>query len=363
MNRIYSKIWDQATRQVVVASELAKRKGKGKGARLLQAVALAGALSTGPALAMNCDPGAPQGFPDELECGNGAAAIGIGATALGYNAYAFGDGATALGADSWASGNSATALGWFSTASADNAVAIGAASTASTQNAVAVGPSAQVSGQRSAALGYNARASETNTTALGYSTEASAFGATAVGQSARSAGRNSVALGSNASANRDDAMALGANTFATELGSTALGSNAIADAQGSVALGADSDTEGRANTVSVGGGGAGDRQITNVAAGTELTDAVNLGQLGEAIADATESSKFFQASGNDPSNPTDGIGAFVDGLEATSAGEASACGQCNRSRLQRQRRCRFGQCLWVGGPGICGQCHGHRLRC
>src|SRR5690606_13632126 len=35
MNRIYSKVWNQSTGQVIVASELAKAKGKGKGARLL----------------------------------------------------------------------------------------------------------------------------------------------------------------------------------------------------------------------------------------------------------------------------------------------------------------------------------------
>ncbi|MET0755237.1 MAG: ESPR-type extended signal peptide-containing protein, partial [Pseudoxanthomonas sp.] len=50
MNRIYRKVWD-ADRGVIVASELAKAKGKGKGGRLLQAVALAGALSAGSAMA------------------------------------------------------------------------------------------------------------------------------------------------------------------------------------------------------------------------------------------------------------------------------------------------------------------------
>ena len=61
-------------------------------------------------------------------------------------------------------------------------------------------------------------------------------------------------------------------------GSTALGSGAVASGDNSVALGADSSDEGRANVVSVGSAGN-ERQITNVAAGTNPTDAVNVNQL------------------------------------------------------------------------------------
>src|SRR3546814_10226371 len=50
MNRIYRKIWS-VERGVVVASELAKAKGKGKGARLLQAVLVAGAMASATAIA------------------------------------------------------------------------------------------------------------------------------------------------------------------------------------------------------------------------------------------------------------------------------------------------------------------------
>src|SRR3546814_14384834 len=78
MNRIYRKIWS-VERGVVVASELAKAKGKGKGARLLQAVLVAGALASAPAIAGDvCEqagdgatpPSATQ--PDSLSCGTGA---------------------------------------------------------------------------------------------------------------------------------------------------------------------------------------------------------------------------------------------------------------------------------------------------
>ena len=62
MNRIYSKVWNQSTGQVSVASELAKAKGKGKGGRLLQAAVVAGALAlAGAAIAQG--PGHGHGQP------------------------------------------------------------------------------------------------------------------------------------------------------------------------------------------------------------------------------------------------------------------------------------------------------------
>ncbi|MFY3283273.1 YadA family autotransporter adhesin, partial [Achromobacter xylosoxidans] len=70
--------------------------------------------------------------------------------------------------------------------------------------------------------------------------------------------------------------ALGAGSKAQASGSVAVGANAAATAPGSVALGEGAQAT-RANTVSVGTTGA-ERQITNVAAATHDTDAVNLRQ-------------------------------------------------------------------------------------
>src|SRR3546814_3210659 len=86
---------------------LFRSKGKGKGARLLQAVLVAGAMASAPAIAGDvCEqdgdgatpPSATQ--PDSLACGNGAVASGEGSTAIGsgsaaseVGASAFGDGA------------------------------------------------------------------------------------------------------------------------------------------------------------------------------------------------------------------------------------------------------------------------------
>ncbi|NLK66869.1 MAG: hypothetical protein GX282_05270, partial [Campylobacteraceae bacterium] len=65
------------------------------------------------------------------------------------------------------------------------------------------------------------------------------------------------------------------------IGSVAIGPNAQATHANSVALGENSKTD-RANSVSVGSPGN-ERQITNVAAGTRPTDAVNVGQLTSSI--------------------------------------------------------------------------------
>ena len=69
----------------------------------------------------------------------------------------------------------------------------------------------------------------------------------------------------------------GEGATTTAANDTALGAGASVTATNSVALGAGS-TDTRANTVSVGNGTI-NRQIINVAAGTQGTDAVNLSQL------------------------------------------------------------------------------------
>ena len=98
------------------------------------------------------------------------------------------------------------------------------------------------------------------------------------------AGTLGVAAGANAQAQATNSVAIGANAQAMASDSAALGANAQATAQGSVAIGTNSVAD-RANTVSVGAAGA-ERQITNVAAATQDTDAVNLGQLRDYASEA-----------------------------------------------------------------------------
>ncbi len=100
--------------------------------------------------------------------------------------------------------------------------------------------------------------------------------AVAVGSNAQATGANAVATGAGAEARGAGSAALGAGAKAQASGSVAVGANAAATAPGSVALGEGAQAT-RANTVSVGMAGA-ERQITNVAAATHDTDAVNLRQ-------------------------------------------------------------------------------------
>lgn len=79
----------------------------------------------------------------------------------------------------------------------------------------------------------------------------------------------------------NDSVAGGAGAQAVAESSTAIGSSAQARARNSVAIGANSVAE-RDNSVSVGSVGN-ERQITNVAAGTAPTDAVNVGQMQQSM--------------------------------------------------------------------------------
>ncbi|RBL00050.1 hypothetical protein BRN38_08360, partial [Xanthomonas oryzae pv. oryzae] len=94
----------------------------------------------------------------------------------------------------------------------------------------------------------------------------------------------------------EGATAVGPQSLASGELSTALGYFSTARGANSVALGANSVAT-RANTVSVGAAGN-ERQITNVAAGTQGTDAVNLNQLNAVAETAQTTGKYFKASGS-----------------------------------------------------------------
>jgi autotransporter adhesin len=94
---------------------------------------------------------------------------------------------------------------------------------------------------------------------------------------ATASGSNSTAAGAGSTASGNSSTAIGA-------GSTATGDNSVAIGAGSVAS--------TANSVSVGSVGH-ERTITNVAPGVNATDAVNLGQLNEAIETAKNWSKSY----------------------------------------------------------------------
>lgn len=104
-------------------------------------------------------------------------------------------------------------------------------------------------------------------------------------QNLSTAGSTAISVNSTsnaASASGTQSVAVGGGAVATGSNATAIGDTANASATNSVALGANS-VANRDNSVSVGAAGS-ERQIVNVAAGTQGTDAVNLNQLNTAIA-------------------------------------------------------------------------------
>ncbi|QAU23063.1 transporter [Dyella sp. M7H15-1] len=137
------------------------------------------------------------------------------------------------------------------------------------------------SGDNSLVVGDGADASGSNSTAVGNGAVASGDNSTATGAGAIASGANSTANSANAVASGSGSTAVGESASATGTNSTALGSNASATGNNSVALGAGSVAD-RDNTVSVGAPGQ-ERQITNVAAGTQRTDAANWGQVQDAV--------------------------------------------------------------------------------
>ncbi|MFM0430200.1 YadA-like family protein [Paraburkholderia aspalathi] len=174
------------------------------------------------------------------------------------------------------------------------------------------------------AVGYNAQANGVNSVAIGYEGTASAGGAVAVGAGSSAQSKDSVAIGADSQAIGSQAGAFGTNAYAFGAGSLALGANATANSDNSVALGQDSVAD-RANAVSV-GSSALQRQITNVAAGTEGTDAVNLNQLNAAITAATAGeTRYFKANGNN--DDTDN--ATATGIRAVAMGPAAEASGAN----------------------------------
>jgi autotransporter adhesin len=153
----------------------------------------------------------------------------------------------------------------------------------------------------------------------------------AVNGDAVASGANAVALGAGAIASGGRSMASGYKASATADDATALGAAAHANAANSVALGANSVAD-RAGTVSVGSAGS-ERQITNVAAGTAATDAVNKAQLDAVGVAVGEAQRYFTANGAaDGSDDAvaSGAGAMAAGVGSQATGaESVAVGSYN----------------------------------
>ena len=208
-----------------------------------------------------------------------------------YNDGATGSASMAFGVGTTAKGNLSLAMGVNSSASGQNSLAIGYGNEATGTKSVAVGNSSNASGNYSVAMGLGAQAGTKNTdvestghggaVAVGYGAGAAETGSAAYGYSAKANAVESSAFGTSAQANKEGSIALGAHSVADrEKGSTgylapdmtnpenAAKAETWVSTSGAVSLGG---TDAAGTTIS--------RQITNLAAGSEDSDAVNVAQL------------------------------------------------------------------------------------
>ena len=206
-----------------------------------------------------------------------------------YNNGATGTYSLAFGVNTKSSRDYATSMGINSTASGLGALAVGYDNTASGTESVSVGTENKAAGNFSVALGVFANAGTANTDTSSTTNGA----AVAVGFQASATKTGSSAYGYNAKAVQDEGTALGVSSVANVEGGVAVGAHSIADvAKGAKGyLAGDSDTSttwvSTAGAMSLGGNTKDEngnaitvsRQITNLAAGTNDTDAVNVAQL------------------------------------------------------------------------------------
>ncbi|MCT8568761.1 hypothetical protein KZ431_10610, partial [Glaesserella parasuis] len=241
-----------------------------------------------------------------IAIGGGSLAKGEGSIVLGPLASANKDEGIAIGANSKSTDEYGTAVGGSATATGKYAVALGWNSKGVGTDSIAIGKSATTAGAYSVVVGAHIDVTGQNLVVVGSQATAESH-ATALGYMASAGGRSSVAVGERAKTNGSAARAtaLGHNTVVTVGGGVALGYLSRADTVGGIkgvkqshsVIEEESTVENgfkstqnlngeSVGAVSVGnntliGGGNSiiKRQITNVAAGTQLTDAVNVAQL------------------------------------------------------------------------------------
>lgn len=245
---------------------------------------------------------------------NDASAQGVGATAIGYNSVAKGDSSVAIGQGSYSDVDTGIALGSSSVFS--RVIAKGSRDTSITENGVVIGYDT-TDGELLGALSIGddgkyrqiinvADGSEAHDAvtvrqlqnAIGAvaTTPTKYFHANSTEEDSLAVGTDSLAMGAKTIVNGDKGIGIGYGAYvdANALNGIAIGSNAQVIHVNSIAIGNGSTTTRGAQTNytaynmdapqnSVGefsvGSADGQRQITNVAAGSADTDAVNVGQL------------------------------------------------------------------------------------
>ncbi|HHY7372893.1 TPA: YadA-like family protein [Escherichia coli] len=268
---------------------------------------------------------------------NDASAQGVGATAIGYNSVAKGDSSVAIGQGSYSDVDTGIALGSSSVSS--RVIAKGSRDTSITENGVVIGYDT-TDGELLGALSIGddgkyrqiinvADGSEAHDAvtvrqlqnAIGAvaTTPTKYFHANSTEEDSLAVGTDSLAMGAKTIVNGDKGIGIGYGAYvdANALNGIAIGSNAQVIHVNSIAIGNGSTTTRGAQTNytaynmdapqnSVGefsvGSADGQRQITNVAAGSADTDAVNVGQLKVTDAQVSQNTQSITNLNNQVTN-------------------------------------------------------------
>ncbi|CAG9264180.1 conserved hypothetical protein [Burkholderia diffusa] len=271
MNKTYRNIWNAATGTWTAVAETAKSRSKGsaRAARgAVVALALGGASIGGAFAADTCttEDGTPGSVDAAGICTPANMTRTMSTRSIGTNALD----ETIIKINPGLAGTAATATNSGSIAIGGGAMATASGSDSATGGGIAIGQTASAA-HSSVAVGAkafaDAIAGQATSAAFGTGSYANGAGVTALGANATATSSWTVAVGgmSSAGANQATAIGYGATVSAQGTNSVALGRGSVADA---------------ANVVSVGTTAAdGQRRIVNMAAGTQLTDAVNVQQL------------------------------------------------------------------------------------
>ncbi len=277
---------------------------------------------------------------------NDASAQGVGATAIGYNSVAKGDSSVAIGQGSYSDVDTGIALGSSSVSS--RVIAKGSRDTSITENGVVIGYDT-TDGELLGALSIGddgkyrqiinvADGSEAHDAvtvrqlqnAIGAvaTTPTKYFHANSTEEDSLAVGTDSLAMGAKTIVNGDKGIGIGYGAYvdANALNGIAIGSNAQVIHVNSIAIGNGSTTTRGAQTNytaynmdapqnSVGefsvGSADGQRQITNVAAGSADTDAVNVGQLKVTDAQVSQNTQSI----TNPDNRVTNLDSRVTNIE------------------------------------------------
>ncbi|MBB8682623.1 YadA-like family protein [Escherichia coli] len=268
---------------------------------------------------------------------NDASASGIGATAVGYNAVASGESSVAIGQGSYSNVDTGIALGSSSVSSrvivkgsrdtsvSEEGVVIGYDTTdGELLGALSIGDDGKYRQIINVADGSEAHDAVTvrqlqNAIGAVATTPTKYFHANSTEEDSLAVGEDSLAMGAKTIVNGNAGIGIGYGAYvdANALNGIAIGSNARANHANSIAMGNGSQTTRGAQTGyaaynmdapqnSVGefsvGSEDGQRQITNVAAGSADTDAVNVGQLKVTDAQVSQNTQSITNLNNQVTN-------------------------------------------------------------